>query len=129
MSLLDFVLALLIVIALSLAPLLAWRQTRRVSFFVFLGFVGFMAIVEPFVFCRSGPTVDSLWSYQAWATLIRQWVNEGILPGWNPYIGGGQPFALYNNVLPATVPLAFSALFKLLHLSLDQNAFFNLICN
>ncbi|CAI2716997.1 conserved membrane protein of unknown function [Nitrospina watsonii] len=124
---LHFIAALGFLVLLTLGPVFAWPQTRKLTPLVLFSYILFLAIQWDFV---AGPVMafhDTAWNLEGWYTLIQQWVYAGEPLGWNPYLGAGQPFSIYNNVLITIPAVAFSWLFKVLGLPFSPTQNFKLI--
>ncbi|MDT8446067.1 MAG: hypothetical protein RRB13_04130 [bacterium] len=76
------------------------------------------------VFGLKGAYHDTENNLEALVTVVNQWVSWGRSLGWIPYIGGGQPFALYNNLIYFPEALIFGKLATLWGLHLSPNQIF-----
>lgn len=115
------------IVLATAAPVFAWPQTRRLTPFVLLSDFLFLGIKWDFVAGSVMPYHDTAWNLEGWSILVQQWIHSGLPLGWNPYIGAGQPMALYNNPLSSIPSVAFSGLFKALGLPFDPVQNFKLI--
>lgn len=111
----------------ALLPVYAWPLTRPLALPALVCYLLFLFIHHDFVLGESGVYHDSFWSTELFATILRQWLESGNEFGWNPYIGGGQPIAIFNNLLNVFPTFFCHYLFDLFGLDLSNREFFNLV--
>ncbi|OGG94198.1 MAG: hypothetical protein A2527_04240 [Candidatus Lambdaproteobacteria bacterium RIFOXYD2_FULL_50_16] len=109
MILLEF-----IFLGLLSAPLWVWRPVRPLFWPGLAGFISFFALNQSLL------NGQKLWLYHDTHSsisnltqLFSQWIENNLDLGWNPYISGGQPLALFNNISFHT-PIYFTKVLSLL---------------
>ncbi len=112
---------------LALLPIAAWRRSRGLLLPVCGFLLLFLYLWSDFITGDQNPSHDTFYSYKIWYSIINNWASEGVFPLWNPYLGGGQPISLYNNILPSAVAHIFASLFAFIGLTLTDDQFFGLI--
>ncbi|MGP0565561.1 MULTISPECIES: YfhO family protein [unclassified Nitrospina] len=123
----EIFLALGVILFMVLSPVLAWPQTRRLTPIVLSFYILFLWLHWDIVAGNRMTYHDTAWNLEGWSAIIQQWVYSGEPLGWNPFIGAGQPFALYHNVLSSLPSVFFAWLFKSLGLPFDSTQNFKLI--
>ncbi|OGG92959.1 MAG: hypothetical protein A2527_04285 [Candidatus Lambdaproteobacteria bacterium RIFOXYD2_FULL_50_16] len=78
-------------------PLFFWRPTRGLAFWVLMGFGLFSYLNYPYLLGQIAPFHDTRANHLRVLYLATQWLSQGYGLGWNPYLGGGQPWAVLNN--------------------------------
>ncbi|MGP0565551.1 MULTISPECIES: YfhO family protein [unclassified Nitrospina] len=124
---LSIIIAVSLILVLALLPIYAWPLTRPFALPALGCYILFLFIHHDFVLGNSGVYHDSFWSTELFATILRQWLESGNEFGWNPYIGGGQPIAVFNNLLNVFPTFFCHYLFGLFGLDLSSREFFNLV--
>jgi len=119
--------AISLILLIATLPLYAWPLTRRLALPATLLFILFLVVHLDFVLGITGVYHDTFWSTEVMATVMRQWLESNTDLGWNPYLGGGQPIEIFNNLFNIFPPVFFFYLFKLFGLELSSKVFFNLI--
>jgi hypothetical protein len=87
------------VIGFSLLPLISWRRSRSLGWFLAGLYLIFVSTQREFLFSGNlfvgHDSEDNLFGLFA---LIGQWLSAGAALGWNPYLGAGQPLEILNNL-------------------------------
>jgi hypothetical protein len=122
----QIIIALSLIIVSSSLPLCAWPKSRKLVLPVLLLYAAFIAIHWNFIQGRTGTWHDTLQNLQSLFNLGNQLVANGIPPGWNPYMGGGQPVCLLGNSSPWTPVIILAQLYKLAGLHFNTIVFCNL---
>jgi hypothetical protein len=71
-----------------------WWKTAIVGGMVVLFFV----LNKDFVSGELMARHDTFWNQETITYILKQWVDNGLPIGWNPYLNGGEPLYLYSNV-------------------------------
>ncbi|MGP0630153.1 hypothetical protein ACTRW9_10620 [Nitrospina sp. 32_T5] len=124
---LSIIIAVSLILVVALLPIYAWPLTRPFVLPALGCYLLFLFIHHDFVLGEAGVYHDSFWSTELFATILRQWLESGNEFGWNPYIGGGQPIAVFNNLLNVFPTFFCHYLFGLFGLDLSSREFFNLV--
>jgi len=118
--------ALLLVNLLPLLPLKAWNKTRALFFPALTAVLVFEVIIWSFVIAQSGVYHDFEHNTQRWTEIVNQWLSWGRPLGWLPYLSGGQPFAIHNNLINLPEILVLSKLFMRWGFHFSETQVFNL---
>ncbi|MDD5069982.1 MAG: hypothetical protein PHV17_04575 [Candidatus Omnitrophica bacterium] len=114
---------LLIILAFTLLPVYLFRKSLKEVLAVFFALCGFIIIHKSFFQGLSGTYHDTFWGVETFFQFIRQWVNNGIYPGWNPYLNGGEPVYLFTNFFLKAPFVFFAFLGK--YIPYDTHTLFN----
>ncbi len=117
----------LLLISITSFPLFCWKKSRSLALPACGFFLLFLYLWFDFFTGARTPTHDTYFSYKVWYSVINNWAQQGVFPLWNPYLGGGQPVALYNNILPSAVVHIFAFLFSSIGLKLSNDQFFGFV--
>lgn len=113
-------------IFLCALPLWAWRPSRPLFWPVLALFGVFSWPAWPFIWADIGAWHDHEQNLQKMIELTNQWLAWGRELGWVPYLGGGMPFSLFNNLINVPEMLIFTKLTTLWAVHLSQTQAYNL---
>lgn len=100
--------SLSIMLLVSLLPVALFRRSAKEVLLVGFSIIAFLFFYRKYFFGITSAYHDTFWGFEAYFHLMRQWVNSGFMPGWNPYMNGGEPIYLFSNGFLCT-PLLFFA--------------------
>lgn len=94
---LKILLYLVYVLIVSLLPVYLYRRNWKETGVIAGVLIYFFVLNYRFIWGQIVVFHDTLFTYEFFMRIFKQWLDKGISIGWNPYMGGGEPLYLYSN--------------------------------
>lgn len=115
---------LIFILGISLLPLYlyrrSWQETGLVACFIMYFFI----LNRELLTGQLGAFHDTRMSYEYMLMIFKQWLDNGIAVGWNPYMNAGEPLYLFSNFFLWASWIIFCFLNRIV--SLNAHILFNL---